>query len=198
MEPLHTFADELVSPIGRLSPEDEAAQKDGLSVSSKTEAIAQNRSAGTLPRVTGAFSSYVKKMAAGEISGTAPPEQAFIPIKALVRHLENEKEFTYDISDVRQTLVTSPAKAYARPDSSGTPGAQTVQTNRSRENTEKNLKKDCYTVESKGKMVRGRDGLISLIRLEQICDIDAFSCDPRESLVLVVESREKKKGDPCG
>ena len=104
MEPLDTLVDELVSHIGRLSPEDEAVQNDTLEVARKIEAGAKRRKADTLTRVTRAFNTYVKKLAAGEITGTAPLEEAVILIKALVRHLNNEKEFLYDISDVMEDL----------------------------------------------------------------------------------------------
>lgn len=104
MEPLHRLVDQLISHIGQLSPEDEAVQNDTLSVARKIETIAQTRKADTLTRVTRAFNSYVKKLSAGEITGTAPLEEAVILIKALVRHLENDKEFIYDISDVMEDL----------------------------------------------------------------------------------------------
>ena len=104
MEPLDRLVDELVSHIGRLSPEDEAVQNDTIKVASEIETVARNRKADTLIRVTRAFNSYVKKLAAGEITGTAPLEEAVILIKALVRHLHNDKEFLYDISDVMEDL----------------------------------------------------------------------------------------------
>ncbi|MBF0257469.1 MAG: chemotaxis protein CheA [Desulfamplus sp.] len=54
--------------------------------------------------------------------------------------------------------------------------------------------KDCFTLKGKGEMIKERDELISLIRMKQICDIDNDSRHPWESLVVVVESKEEKRG----
>lgn len=54
--------------------------------------------------------------------------------------------------------------------------------------------KDCFTLKGKGEMIKERDELISLIRMKQICDVDNDSMYPWESLVVVVESKEEKRG----
>ncbi|MBF0303048.1 MAG: chemotaxis protein CheA, partial [Desulfamplus sp.] len=55
-------------------------------------------------------------------------------------------------------------------------------------------KKDCFTLKGKGEMIKERNELIPLIRMKQICDIDNDSLYPWESLVVVVESKEEKRG----
>ncbi|MBF0377593.1 MAG: chemotaxis protein CheA [Desulfamplus sp.] len=55
-------------------------------------------------------------------------------------------------------------------------------------------KKDCFTLKGKGEMIKERNELIPLIRMKQICDIDNDSLYPWESLVVVVESKEERRG----
>ncbi|MBF0390364.1 MAG: chemotaxis protein CheA [Desulfamplus sp.] len=55
-------------------------------------------------------------------------------------------------------------------------------------------KKDCFTLKGKGEMIKERDELITLIRMKNICNVDNDSLYPWESLVVVVESKEEKRG----
>ncbi|MBF0112981.1 MAG: chemotaxis protein CheA, partial [Desulfamplus sp.] len=55
-------------------------------------------------------------------------------------------------------------------------------------------KKDCFTLKGKGEMIKERDELIPLIRMKNICNVDNDSLYPWESLVVVVESKEEKRG----
>ena len=43
-------------------------------------------------------------------------------------------------------------------------------------------------------MIKERNELIPLIRMKQICDVDNDRLYPWESLVVVVESKEEKRG----
>jgi len=54
--------------------------------------------------------------------------------------------------------------------------------------------KECFTLKGKGEMIKERNELISLIRMKKICDVDNDSLYPWESLVVVVESKEEKRG----
>lgn len=54
--------------------------------------------------------------------------------------------------------------------------------------------KDCFTLKGKGEMIKERNELISLIRMKQICDVETDSLYPWEGLVVVVESKEEKRG----
>ncbi|MBF0573058.1 MAG: chemotaxis protein CheA, partial [Desulfamplus sp.] len=55
-------------------------------------------------------------------------------------------------------------------------------------------KKDCFTLKGKGEMIKERNELIPLIRMKHICNIDNDSLYPWESLVVVVESKDEKRG----
>ena len=54
-------------------------------------------------------------------------------------------------------------------------------------------RKDCYTVEGKGEMVRDRDGLIPLVRLNHIFNSENGGSSPWESLVVVAESKDDRR-----
>jgi len=55
-------------------------------------------------------------------------------------------------------------------------------------------KSDCFTLKGKGEMIKERNELIPLIRMKNICDVDNDSLYPWESLVVVVESKDEKRG----
>ena len=55
-------------------------------------------------------------------------------------------------------------------------------------------KENCYTVEGKAEMLKERDELIPLIRLKTIYGGEEDSTPPWEGLVVVVESKDEKRG----
>lgn len=54
-------------------------------------------------------------------------------------------------------------------------------------------RKDCYTVEGKGEIVRDRDGLIPLVRLDHVFNNEKGGSNPWESLVVVAESKDDRR-----
>ncbi|MFO7752276.1 MAG: chemotaxis protein CheA [Desulfobacteraceae bacterium] len=54
-------------------------------------------------------------------------------------------------------------------------------------------RKDCYTVEGKGEMVKDRDGLIPLVRLGHVFNSETVSSSPWESLLVVAESKDDRR-----
>jgi two-component system chemotaxis sensor kinase CheA len=54
-------------------------------------------------------------------------------------------------------------------------------------------RKDCYTVESKGEMVKDRDGLIPIVRLDHVFNRENKGSSPWESLVVVAESKDDRR-----
>jgi len=54
-------------------------------------------------------------------------------------------------------------------------------------------RKDCYTVESRGEMVKDREGLIPLVRLEHVFNKENGGSSPWESLVVVAESKDDRR-----
>lgn len=73
----------------------------------KIESLSSELNAETLKTVAGAYKSYVKSMTIMQLSKKAPLEQGLTLLNALVRHLEKNVEFIFDISDVLQILDTS-------------------------------------------------------------------------------------------
>ncbi len=55
-------------------------------------------------------------------------------------------------------------------------------------------RKDCFTLKGKGEMIKERDELIPLIRMKSICNVDSDDLPPWKSLVVVVESKDEKRG----
>ncbi|MBF0302573.1 MAG: chemotaxis protein CheA [Desulfamplus sp.] len=55
-------------------------------------------------------------------------------------------------------------------------------------------KKDCFTLKGKGEMIKDRNELIPLIRMKDICNVNNDYLTPWESLVVVVESKDEKRG----
>ena len=54
-------------------------------------------------------------------------------------------------------------------------------------------RKDCYTVEGKGEMVKDREGLIPLVRLDHVFNNENGGSSPWESLVVVAESKDDRR-----
>ena len=54
-------------------------------------------------------------------------------------------------------------------------------------------RKDCYTVESRGEMVKDREGLIPLVRLDHVFNNKNGGSPPWESLVVVAESKDDRR-----
>lgn len=55
-------------------------------------------------------------------------------------------------------------------------------------------RKECFTVEGKGEMIRDRDGLIPLVRLDHIFEVPTDCTDPWEGLIVAMECKEKRWG----
>lgn len=55
-------------------------------------------------------------------------------------------------------------------------------------------KEDYYTIEQKGEMLRFRDKLIPLIRLNQICNVDIDNEEVWNGIIIVVENKNDQRG----
>ncbi|MCP4118097.1 MAG: chemotaxis protein CheA [Desulfobacteraceae bacterium] len=55
-------------------------------------------------------------------------------------------------------------------------------------------RKECFSVEGKEEMIRDRDGLIPLIRMDGIFGVSTDCTDPWEGLVVVVECKDRRLG----
>ena len=55
-------------------------------------------------------------------------------------------------------------------------------------------KDDYFTVEGKGEMIKFRENLVPLLRLEKIFNIPSDSLDPWDGIVVVVENKHEKRG----
>lgn len=58
----------------------------------------------------------------------------------------------------------------------------------------KPLEDEYFTVEGKGEMVKDRGSLIPIIRLNEIYQKNTYKSDVKDSLVVVVESKDEKRG----
>lgn len=58
----------------------------------------------TIHTVTAAYQSYVQRMIDGEVKSVTPLEQGLTLFHALIRHIEKETDFLFDISDVLENL----------------------------------------------------------------------------------------------
>ncbi|MBI9087591.1 MAG: chemotaxis protein CheA [Desulfobacterium sp.] len=55
-------------------------------------------------------------------------------------------------------------------------------------------KTECFSVEGKAEMIRDRDGLIPLIRMDDIFDVPTDCTDPWKGLIVIVECKDKRLG----
>lgn len=86
----------------------ETPELDGmLGTLKEIERQSSKLNASTLHKVAEAFKSYVERMLNSDVTDTTPLEHGITLMQALIRHLEKETDFIFDISDVLQILDTS-------------------------------------------------------------------------------------------
>ncbi len=56
------------------------------------------------------------------------------------------------------------------------------------------MRSECFTLKGKGEMIKEKQGMIPLIRLEKICGVKNDAKEIWESLVVIVESKEETRG----
>lgn len=108
MDRLKEAIENLSSQVaGLCSDEQPRALDKMIETLEEIEVLSSDLNAPTLHTVAGAYKSYVKSMTTHEITTTSPLEQGLTLLHALLRHLERDVEFIFDISDVLQILDTS-------------------------------------------------------------------------------------------
>jgi len=125
MERLKQSIDNLSAQVASLCLGDTPDLDVILNTLNEIEALSANLDAAILHTVTGAYKSYVKKLLSKETTDITPLEKGLTLIHALLRHIEKDMDFIFDISDVLKILDTSffdPAPPSAQPSAPHHPG----------------------------------------------------------------------------
>ncbi|SLM31532.1 CheA1 [Desulfamplus magnetovallimortis] len=107
MKRLKRSIDDLSSQVASLCLGEAPDLDIMLNTLQEIDNISSELNADTITTVTRAYTSYVKTMASQKITNVTPLEQGLTLLNALVRHLEKNIDFIFDISDVLKILDSS-------------------------------------------------------------------------------------------